>query len=136
MSARSRKRAATRRKTAEWVTMIGSLLVVLAVAAFLVHEIAGPDSPYVPVAIRPRLDQVERREERWLLPVEVENRGRRTLQGFKGEVTFEAPGGERDRLEIEIDFLGEGSTQRHYLSFDRDPRELRLDARPLAYHVD
>lgn len=136
MTARARKRAATRRKAAEWVTTIGSLFVILAVASFLVYEIAGPDSPFVPVAIRPRLDQVERRDERWLLPVEVENRGRRTLQGFKGEVTFEASGGERGRREIEIDFLGEGSLQRHYVSFDRDPRLLRLDARPLGYHVD
>jgi uncharacterized protein (TIGR02588 family) len=136
MKGRAGKRASTRRKTAEWITMAGSVLVVVAVASFLLYEIAGPDSPYVSVAIRPRLDQVERRDERWLLPVEVENRGRRTLQGFKAELTYEAPAGVRGRREIEVDFLGEGSAQRHYVSFDLDPRELRIEARPLSYHVD
>ena len=136
MKQRAGKRASTRRKAAERITMAGSVLVVLAVASFLLYEIAGPDSPYVPVSIRPRLDQVEPGDLRWLLPVEVENRGRRTLQGFKAEVVYEAPGGERGRREIEIDFLGEGSAQRHYVSFDRDPRELRIEARPLSYHVD
>jgi uncharacterized protein (TIGR02588 family) len=136
MKGRAGKRASMRRKTAEWITTAGSVLVVVAVAAFLLYEIVGPDSPYVPVSIRPRLDQVERRDERWLLPVEVENRGRRTLQGFKAEVTYEAPAGDRGRREIEIDFLGEGSVQRHYVSLDRDPRQLRIEARPLSYHVD
>lgn len=136
MSRRNEKRASTRRKLAEWFTLGASAVVVLGVAGLLVREALGSDSPYVEIAMEPRLEEVEPRAGRWLLPVDVENRGQRTLQDFKSEIVFDGENGAHEVREIEIDFLGESSTHRHYVFLDADPRSLRIVAHPLGYRVD
>jgi uncharacterized protein (TIGR02588 family) len=128
--------AAGRRKVAERVTLGISGAIVLGVAGFLVFEMVRADGPFVAADVRPLVDQARHAHGRYILPVEVRNRGGRTLQDFRGEVTYRVPDGTAERREFRIDFLGEHATQTVYVYSAHDPRGLRVDAQPLDYRVE
>lgn len=122
------------RRIAEWVTLGLSILIVTVLAAYLVYHAVREDSRFVPVEIRPLLDQARSEGGRYILPVEIQNNGRRTLVDFTAEITYGGGGaGKQQRQEIKIDFLAERARATRYLYFDADPRGLGVKATPLHY---
>ena len=124
------------RKLAEWVSLGVSALLILALATYLVLQARRGNDPYVPAEARPLLDQVRQVGTMFILPVEITNGGRRTLRALKVEVTHQGPDGKDESQELDLDYLGERSTQKVYLYFDRHPRDLKVEAKPLHYQVD
>ncbi|EYF00426.1 hypothetical protein [Chondromyces apiculatus] len=124
------------RKLAEWVTMGVSTAIVLAVAGFLVVQLVRERPPHVPVEITPLLDQVSQVQGQYILPVKVKNQGRKTLQAFKAQVTYQLPEGKQGQREITIDFLGEQAEQEVYLYFDAPPRDLQVQVKPESYILE
>ena len=124
------------RKLAEWVTMGVSLLVVAGVAGVLGYQATREKHAFVPAEMTPLLEEVREVKGQYILPIEVTNRGGRTLQGFKARVTSHPAQGPAEDRDFEIDYLGEGATQKIYLYFDRHPRDLRVRAQPLGYRLE
>jgi uncharacterized protein (TIGR02588 family) len=124
------------RKLAEWVTMGLSVLVVAGVAGVLGYQATREKHAFVPAEMTPLLEEVREVNGQYILPLEVKNRGRRTLHGFKARVTSHPAQGPPEEREFEIDYLGEGATQKTYLYFDRHPRDLRVRAQPLGYRLE
>ncbi len=100
------------RKFAEWVTMGVSVLVVAGVAGVLGYQAMREKHAFVPIELTPLPDQVREVNGQSILPLEVKNRGGRTLQGFKARVTSHPAQGPAEEREFEIDYLGEGAPRR------------------------
>ena len=124
------------RTLAEWVSLGISALLILALAGYLLRESGRGDTPYVRTEVRPLLDQVRQEGSTFILPVEITNGGRRMLRALKVEVTYQGPDGKEESRELDIDYLGERSSQTVYLYFDRHPRDLKVEAKPLHYQVE
>lgn len=123
------------RTVAEWISLGISILLILGMAAYLVYQGLQPHPPYLPIAVRPLWSQMEHGGGRYLLPLEVKNQGRRTARQLVVEVESTGPEGKPEKREITVDYLGERSTQKVYLSFDRDPRQAQLKAAPSYYQL-
>jgi uncharacterized protein (TIGR02588 family) len=129
-------RAGAGRKLAEWVTLGTSALLVLGVAGYLAYHATRQHEPHIAVDVRPLLDQVRHKEGQYILPVECRNLGDRTLQDFRGEVTYRGSDGSTERREFRIDYLGERATQTVYVYSERDPKGLEVRAQPLDYRLE
>jgi uncharacterized protein (TIGR02588 family) len=123
------------RKLAEWVTLGLSALLLTGIAAFLLREALRPQTPFVPVAVRPLWGLVERHEKKYFVPFEVKNQGRHTLRELNIEVTFVQDGKSESR-DMLIDYLGKGSQQTLFMVFDADPKKLQIKAAPTVYRLD
>ena len=123
------------RKLAEWVTMGISMLLILGLAGYLVFQGFQPAPPYIPAEVRALMQQVRQDGERYILPVEVANRGNRTLRDLKVEVTYLGPEG-KETQDFLIDYLGERSQQNLFFYFDRHPAELQVETQPVSYRLD
>ena len=125
------------RTLAEWVSLGVSCLLIAALAAFLAYEIVKGNDPYTLARMAARPDEARQVEAVFILPVDVENSGRRTLRDLEVELTYTPPGQQQaEKAEKTIDYLGEGSKQTLYFYLDHDPRQMAVRVRPLHYRVD
>src|SRR5688572_24234723 len=108
------------RLVAEWVTMGISAVIILGVAGFLVWKGLNEESVFVPAEVKVRLDQAVERGGKFVVPVAVENLGRRTLKDFKVRLSYKAVSGsgERESEDLVVDFLGERATEVLYVYFE------------------
>lgn len=124
------------RLLAEWITLGVSLLLIFLTAGYLVYDSTRPRDSILPIAVRPLLEDSRQEGGRHILPVEIENGGRRTIRDLNVEVTFLSDAGERKTQEIRIEYLGEHSKQEVYVFIDRDPAEARVEGRVRNYRLD
>ncbi len=126
----------TSRKLAEWITMILSAMIVLAVAGYLVYGITQPDEPFVASQVRVLKDQARRQGQAWIVPVEVHNRGSQTLRRLLVDITWPGDARPPESRRLQIDYLGERATHTSYLYLPTDPAGLTFDAHPISYQID
>jgi uncharacterized protein (TIGR02588 family) len=120
-----------RRGPAEWVTLAVSLLVVAVVVGLIVREIPGSKRPPAPVAVAGR---VEERGDRFVVPVEVENRGQRTAENVQVQATVTIDG-EDVTADQTVDFLAGGETESMEFVFTDDPADGDLTVEVTGYLV-
>lgn len=126
----------TGHKLAEWVTLGVSILLVLALGGYLAYQAVRGETPFVPASVTPLIAQAKPEGNRYILPVEVENRGARTVRDFKGELTFRTPDGRWHTREFTIDFLGEHSKEMLYFYLEHPPKDLEILAGPQKYALE
>ena len=125
------------RTLAEWVSLGVSCLLIVALAGFLVYEMVRGNDPYNLARTAAQADAARQVEAVFILPVDVENTGRRTLRDLEVELAYTPPGKQQpERATKKIDYLGEGSTQTLYFYLDHDPRQMSVHVRPLHYRLD
>lgn len=73
---------------------------------------------------------------RYILPIEIANRGRRMLRDVQIEVRLRPPGGPLETREATIDTMGEGSLKRFYLYLTWPPGPGQVTVEPLSYRVE
>jgi uncharacterized protein (TIGR02588 family) len=124
-------------RIAEWVSLTISVLLVGSVAAFLLVQALRPRSPYLEVEARLLVEQTEPRGEGFVAPLQVTNRGERTLTRILVSLRGEDEGDAGAAREIELHYLGGGTTRTTYVVFDRDPRGRgAFVARALHYDLE
>jgi uncharacterized protein (TIGR02588 family) len=112
-------------------------LLILALAGYLIQQGVFGNGPLMPVETRVQLDHVGRAGERYVVPIEVHNRGDRTMRDAKVEVTHRTdPKAEPQSQDFTIDYLGEGSKQTIYLYVDSDPATLDVRVNVLHYRLE
>jgi uncharacterized protein (TIGR02588 family) len=118
------------RRFAEWISLGISTVLLLCLAGYLLLQALAPDSPYLLAEARPLTAEVQQKGDRYILPIEISNQGRRTLRELKVEVqpgrahTARAEGGgPRDGAGRQIRYTG---------AADRLPgRAVRAEGLPL-----
>jgi uncharacterized protein (TIGR02588 family) len=124
------------RKVAEWVTMGVSLVLVLGVAGFLVYEGMNGDGVFVEADVKVLVEQAVERGGKYVVPIRVENRARRTLKDFQVRVTYRSAGGEKESEDVVIDYVGEREGATVYVYIDRHPRGAGVEARATGYRLE
>ena len=125
------KRWMSSRKLAEWITLLVSSSVLVALIVYLALDLTRTASPYVELIARPALAEVEKAGDRYVLPIDVHNRGRAVA---RANIRIALDGSENH--DIGIEYLGKGSKTRVYKYLDRDPRAVRLTVTPTHYALD
>lgn len=120
------------RTPAEWVTFAVSTLVLLVVVALIVAQATEADSPALPRVLS--TGPVERRGDRFLVPVEIRNDGGATAEAV--QVVAELTAGE-DVVDADqtVEFLAQGEKAKVVFVFDRDPATGQLEVRVSSYTV-
>lgn len=124
------------RTIAEWVTLALSSLLILSLAGYLVYEASRTNEPAVPVQVRAEFAEARQVDGRYILPVKIANRGRRTVQDLKIQVQYQPPDSAAETTDLQIDYLGEQSGTEAYLYFDHPPETLQIKLRPASYRLD
>lgn len=120
------------RTTAEWVTFGISVAILLLVVGLIATQATGTDSPALPRVLK--TGPVERRGDRFLVPVEIRNEGGATAETV--QVTAELTVGE-EKLEADqtVEFLAEGERAEVVFVFEDDPGTGELVVRVSSYTV-
>jgi uncharacterized protein (TIGR02588 family) len=63
----------------------------------------------------------------------VVNRGDNTAENVQVAVEIHMPGGETERSEVELQYLPRQAMRHAWVTFRRDPREGKVEARVLGY---
>ena len=122
------------RKLAEWVTLGVSSATILGLMTYLVLDLTEPDSPYVELVATPMHAEAQRVSERFVLPIDIANRGSRTVSHASFSVAV--AGSERGNETVEVEYLARESTQRVYKFVDRDPASAKVMVTPVYYRLD
>lgn len=125
------------RKLAEWFSLGASALLILVLAGFLAHEAFKANAPQVPVEVGIKWNEVREVGGRFILPVEIVNRGEQTLRDLNVQLQYQPSGAaEPETREVVIDYLGERSETTLYFYFDQPPDTLQVESRPVSYRLD
>lgn len=111
------------RKSAEWISLICSILLIAAIAAYLIYSMIRSSSPLVATRTDVEWEQVQQKQGRYILPVKVTNKGRLTLQNVKIRINYRASDGRMRSVTQAIQFLPGHSEQRIYFYFNRLPAQ-------------
>lgn len=123
-------------KLAEWVSMLLGLLLVAGVAGYLVVEAVREQAAFIPVQVNAYVDEAQQVDHGYVLPLEIVNRGHRTIHRFRGSVAWHAAGSDVQRREIEIDYIGERASQRAFIVMQQDPRSVDVQTEVHSYLLD
>lgn len=120
------------RTPAEWITFGISVAILLVVVGLIASQAVGSDSSALPRVLR--TGPVERRGDRFLVPVEIRNEGGGTAETV--QVTAELTLGE-ETIEADqtVEFLAQGERAEVVFVFEDDPASGELDIRVSSYTV-
>lgn len=123
------------RSTAEiTLTVICSLIVVFLVGYSIYHGIVAAGTP-PRLSATPLLNQVEKRGDNYILPVEVRNRTRPTAEDVEVAIRYKASTGEVSDKQFRIAYLPEHSIQKGYAAFQEDPSKGTLEIEIESYKL-
>lgn len=129
------KRKLSSRKLAEWITLLVSAGTILALIVYLIFDLTTPASPYIELVARPLPAEAKQVGDRYVLPVEIENRGQKTIGYASFRIVITAPHGTQTD-SIELQYLAKNSRTRIYKYLERDPKHSRIDISPIYYKFE
>lgn len=115
----------------EWMVFVAGILLVGGVLAFLIYD--GATLGDAPPNVEARMGDARTSAHGFVVPVTLENHGDRTAEGVTVEVTLQGADGVEEKGEFQVAFLPRRSTREGYVTFHRDPRAGRVEARVLGY---
>lgn len=133
---RNHEETASGRKLAEWISLIASGLVIVAISTALIYKGLQENGPIVQLNATPLLNEVQETSGRFVLPVRVKNHGGTTVHDLKVELSYQPEDDAPQTTDSLIDYLGEHSEHILYFYFERDPRELAVEVRPASYRLE
>lgn len=129
------KRKVPGRKLAEWITLIVSSATILGLIAYLVMDIFTPASNHIELAATPVYGEAARAGNRFVLPIEIENRGGKTVAYASFSIAITGPDGKESET-FELKYLAGNSKRRIYKYLPRDPKDVRIDLVPVYYTLE
>jgi uncharacterized protein (TIGR02588 family) len=118
----------------EWIAAVISFVLVAAAIVFLIRDATG--TPPSPPVIEIRVDSVVAAGSGYLVEFRAHNSSTSTAQALQVEGTLHPSDGAAADVEtsqVTLDYLPGRSSRTAGLFFTRDPREGRLEIRPLGY---
>lgn len=121
------------RSIAEWATLgisVAILLIVIGLVSYQ-HLLGGSQS--AAIEVNPQLQQVRQEGDAYYLPVEVINKGDKTAEDVRVEVSLLSEGSREMSAQLRITFLAGHETSRGTAVFGKDPREGALTTEVMSY---
>lgn len=121
------------RSVAEWTTLgisVAILLVVIGLVGY--QQLFGASQPAA-IEVTPRLQQVRQEGGAYYLPVEVTNKGDKTAEDVRIEVSLSPDGRQKTSSELRTMFLAGHETSRGTVVFGEDPRRGALTTEVISY---
>jgi uncharacterized protein (TIGR02588 family) len=136
----SRDKAAHPPTIWEWLTLVVSSVIILAVVGALIWHArtnARPTdanaSPRAEVEIRPR--DARRVGETWMIPLRVRNTGNVALELVQVRVTLTREDGKPDEREIDFVYLAEGAAEEAVVVSSTPPEQAKPKAEVLSFKL-
>ncbi len=122
------------RTTAEWVSLLVSLAVVLVLVGGLVYQIfARGDGPPV-IEVKPLMEEVRQEGDSYYLSLDITNNGDRTAENVEVQLSLDTGQGEPETMQFQIQFLDGGETENQTVVFQNNPAEGEL-THTASFHV-
>lgn len=115
----------------EWVAAALSALLVAGTIAFLLHDALR--SPPAPPVVRIEVESTARAGRGWVVEFRAVNRGPTTAAGLTVEGTLHGDAGAVETSQVTIDYVPADGSRGGGLFFTKNPREYRLQIRPMGY---
>ncbi len=119
------------RSAAEWVTFAVASAILAVIIGLVVREIPDSKRPPLPVAV---VVESAPRGDRFVVAIEVENRGERAAQEVQVSATLTIDGEEQTADQV-VDFLSGGERVDLELLFDDDPSDGELEVDVTGYRL-
>ena len=130
---RQESRERSGRSVAEWTTLVIGVVLILALVGLVTYLYVSGDNRR-PVIAATRLDREIRREEgAYYVPIEVTNRGGRTVEDVVIQAELSTGEGAPEVSEFTIGFLAGGETAEGTVVFLMDPSSGELTVRVASF---
>lgn len=122
------------RSIAEWTTLGISMAILLIVIGLVGYQHLFGASQAAVIEVTPRLQQVRQEGDAYYLPVDVTNKGDKTAEDVRVEVSL-TPDGRQQKTssQLRIMFLAGHETSRGTVVFGEDPRRRVLTTEVISY---
>ena len=114
-----KRRTLPPRTLAEWTTLVLSITVIGALIVYLVMDLRSPASPYVEIAVRSEYGEVRQVGNRYVLPIDIENKGDKAVGRANIRITIHGSQGPPTD-DFEIQYLGWPQPKRELVALCRD----------------
>lgn len=122
------------RSVAEWTTLGISVAILLVVVGLVGYQQLFGASQPAAIEVTPRLQQVRQEGDAYYLQVDVTNKGDRTAEDVRVEVSLTSDGRhQKMSSELRIMFLAGHETSRGTVVFGEDPRRGVLTTEVVSY---
>jgi uncharacterized protein (TIGR02588 family) len=115
----------------EWLTGLISIVIVLAIAGWILFEAATTADR--PPELSAQVLSVEPVASGWRVMIEVRNRGDQAAAAVDVKAALLDGDAEVEQAETTFDYVAAGSTSRGGLHFTRDPAQFRLQIMPSGF---
>ena len=122
-----------KRNWLEWIVLIGSALLIAAIAGFLVVDgLTAEGSPPAPTVTIDR-DAAYEVEGAWFVPATVRNDGDAAAEAVLLRATATV-GGEEEESELTVDYLPAGTDVHMTFAFSGEP-DGEVSVRPIGFRL-
>ena len=123
----------TKRSTAEWVTLVGSLAILLSIFGLITFLHFQGEEKAAIIDVESSVDEVRFEGDLYYLPVEVTNRGDITVEDVVVEAELDTGSGTPITADFTITFLAGGERVQGTFVFEEDPRQGELTVHAVSY---
>ena len=123
----------TKRSTAEWVTLGGSVAILLGIFGLITFLHFQGDEKAAIIDVISNVDEVRFEGDLYYLTVEVTNRGDLTVEDVVVEAELDTGSGTPITADFTITFLAGGERVQGTFVFEEDPRQGELTLHAVSY---
>ena len=123
------------RSVAEWTTLGVSVAIILLLIGLVGYLFLNEGDKPAIIEVTPMLSATRQVNGTYYVPVEVTNRGSRTVEQLRARVVLMNAQGQLETAEIEFDFLASGATDQAVVVFGDDPSGNTVTGQVVSYLV-
>ncbi len=122
------------RTTAEWVSLLVSVAIVLALVGGLIYQVFARGSHPPVIEVKPLMEEVRREGDSYYLSLDITNKGERTAENVEVMVSLDSGKGQPETMQFQVQFLDGGETENQTVIFKNNPAEGDL-THTASFHV-
>lgn len=122
------------RSKAEWISLLISVAILLALVGGLVYEMLAHNSRPPSIQVQPLMEEVRHEGDSYYLSVDVSNMGDKTAESVEVMLSLDSGEGEPETMQFQIQFLDGGETDNQTVIFRNDPSQGEL-THTASFHV-
>ncbi len=122
------------RTTAEWVSLVVSVAIVLALVGGLVYQIFVRGNRPPTIEVKPLMEEVRQEGGSYYLPLDITNNGDRTAEDIEVMLSLDTGHGDPETMQFQVQFLDGGETENQTVIFQNNPAEGEL-THTASFHV-